>query len=64
MSSKIELNEYSIRYLFRYYITLKDIVEKLRSKSIGRKGQITDEEYNFIHPIIMKSFLQHMTNKD
>jgi hypothetical protein len=64
MSSEIELNENSIRYLFRYFITLKGIVDKLRSKSIGRKGQITDEEYNFIYPIIMKSFLQHMTNKD
>lgn len=64
MSDKIKLNEHSIRYLFRYFITLKGIVEKLRSKSIGRKGQITDEEYDFIYPIMMKFYLQHMTNKD
>lgn len=54
MSDK-EIHEDSIKYLFRYYITLKGIVDKLRSKNIGRKGQLTDDEYNFIYPII-KSF--------
>lgn len=38
-------------YLYRYHITLKNIVNKLRRNQRGRNGQLTEEEINFIRPL-------------
>lgn len=53
----------SLIYLYRYFIKLKTIIIKLRGKSRGRFGQLTDEEMCFIEPIIKNSYL-NIDNKD
>lgn len=40
-----------IKFLYRYFISFKWIVFKIRGKHRGRLGQLTDEEINFIEKI-------------
>lgn len=43
-----------IIFLYRYFITLKRIVFKLRRNQRGRLGQLTEEEYIFLKPLYEK----------
>lgn len=51
---------YSLIYLYKYFIKLKGIIFKLREKSRGKKGQLTEEEINFIRPILKYSYPDHI----
>lgn len=44
--------------LYAYHVRLKNIIEKIREKNIGRKGQLTEEEKEFLKPI-MYGFLEY-----
>lgn len=62
MNENSELKSFLI-FLYRYFITLRNIVKKLRKKQRGRFGQLTEEEERFLKPIY-ENFDKHMRLDD
>lgn len=51
-TTKIKPNSKSfIIFLYRYYITLHKIIFKIRKKSRGKSGHLTEAEIEFLKPL-------------